>query len=107
MKKDSRITDVDFFETSKQLYVDYSVEVIEDRAIFCNIDGLKPVTRRTLWAAHKLGLRSGARRRKSAKVVGDTMGDFHPHGDASIYSSMVTANNMPVPLFSGEGNWGS
>jgi DNA gyrase subunit A len=105
--KDGFIKDVSFLSISKELYTAYSTEVIEDRAIFCTIDGLKPVTRRVLWAAHKLGLRANARRLKAAKVVGDTMGDYHPHGDSSIYNAIVTANSLPIPLFSGEGNWGT
>lgn len=107
MKSKPYVKDAKFLEISKQLYTEYSVEVIEDRAIFCNIDGLKPVTRRALWAAHRLGLRANARRLKAAKVVGDTMGDYHPHGDSSIYNAIVTANSLPIPLFSGEGNWGT
>lgn len=107
MKSKPYVRDANFLQISQELYKEYSVEVIEDRAIFCNIDGLKPVTRRALWAAHKLGLRANARRVKAAQVVGDTMGHYHPHGDSSIYNAIVTATGMPIPLFSGEGNWGT
>lgn len=88
-------------------YYAYGLAVIEDRAIFGDIDGLKPVTRRALWAAHEMGLRHNGTRDKSAKVVGKTMGDYHPHGDAAIYGAVVTAANTSQKLFDGEGNWGT
>jgi len=92
---------------AKADYYDYAVHVIEDRAIYAKDDGLKPVARRLLWAAHKMGLSSTARFVKAAKVTGDTMGNYHPHGDAAIFGALVTAVNTPVPLFEGSGNWGS
>lgn len=88
-------------------YYAYGVAVIEDRAIFGDIDGLKPVTRRALWATHKLGLHHTAPHEKSAKVVGETMGNYHPHGDSAIYGAIVTAANAPQRMFDGDGNWGT
>lgn len=94
-------------EIANDNYYEYALHVIEDRAIYCDIDGLKPVTRRSLWAAHKLNLRHTASYIKSARVVGDTMGMYHPHGDLSIYGAIVTAANAPMKMFDGDGNWGT
>lgn len=88
-------------------YYKYSIEVIEDRAIFAAVDGLKPVTRRFLWAAYQLNLNHKAKYMKSARISGETMGKYHPHGDSSIYTSMVTAANTPLPMLDGAGNWGT
>src|SRR3982751_2378202 len=70
-------------------YLRYSMSVIIDRALPDVRDGLKPVHRRILYTMNESGLRSGARHRKSATVVGDVMGRYHPHGDSSIYDAMV------------------
>jgi len=88
-------------------YYKYSIEVIEDRAIFSEVDGLKPVTRRLLWATHKLGIDHKHKYVKAALLVGETMGKYHPHGDSSIYSAAVTAANCVVPMIDGSGNWGT
>mgnify|MGYP000950551395 FL=1 len=88
-------------------YYKYSIEVIEDRAIFSEADGLKPVTRRLLWATHKQGVDHKSKYVKSALLVGETMGKYHPHGDSSIYSAAVTAANCVVPMIDGSGNWGT
>jgi DNA gyrase subunit A len=91
-------------------YLRYSMSVIIDRALPDVRDGLKPVHRRILHTMNESGLRSGARHRKSATVVGDVMGKYHPHGDSSIYESMVRmAQNwaMRYPLVNGQGNFGS
>jgi DNA gyrase subunit A len=88
-------------------YLIYGVSVIEDRAIFGGIDGLKPVARRALWATHKLGLTSKTKADKSAKVVGETLGNYHPHGDKACYDAIVTMANSAIALIDGEGNWGS
>ena len=88
-------------------YYAYSVAVIEDRAIYGEIDGLKPVTRRALWATHELGLHSRAAHDKSAKIVGAAMGNYHPHGDSALYGAVVTAANSPMALIDGKGNWGT
>jgi DNA gyrase subunit A len=91
-------------------YLRYSMSVIIDRALPDVRDGLKPVHRRNLFTMNRDGLRSGARHRKSATVVGAVMGDYHPHGDASIYDSMVRMAqdwSMRYPLINGQGNFGS
>jgi DNA gyrase subunit A len=91
-------------------YLRYSMSVIIDRALPDVRDGLKPVHRRILYTMNRDGLRSGARHRKSATVVGAVMGDFHPHGDAAIYDSMVRLAQpwaMRYLLVNGQGNFGS
>ncbi len=91
-------------------YLRYSMSVIIDRALPDVRDGLKPVHRRILYAMNRDGLRSGARHRKSANVVGAVMGDYHPHGDAAIYDSMVRMAQpwaMRYTLVNGQGNFGS
>ena len=88
-------------------YYDYALHVIEDRAIYAKIDGLKPVTRRLLWAAHNLGLSSTSKFIKAQRLGGETMGKYHPHGDAAIFGALVTAVNQYQNLFEGSGNWGT
>lgn len=88
------------------LYI-YGSYVNEDRAISDLRDGLKPVHRAALWSAHKLGLRHNSKFRKSAKVVGDVIGSYHPHGDTSAYGAIVGLANAKPNLVRGEGNWGS
>jgi len=91
-------------------YLRYSMSVIVDRALPDVRDGLKPVHRRILYSMNEQGLRSGARHRKSAKVVGEVMGNYHPHGDASIYDAMVRMAQpwaMRYMLVNGQGNFGS
>jgi DNA gyrase subunit A len=91
-------------------YLRYSMSVIIDRALPDVRDGLKPVHRRILYSMNEDGLRSGARTRKSANVVGAVMGKYHPHGDASIYDAMVRMAQewaMRYPLITGQGNFGS
>ncbi|MHB8764562.1 MAG: DNA topoisomerase IV subunit A [Deferrisomatales bacterium] len=91
-------------------YLDYSVSVILDRALPDVRDGLKPVHRRILYAMHQLGLTARAAHKKSARVVGDVIGKYHPHGDASVYEAMVLMAQrfkLRHPLVDGQGNWGS
>lgn len=85
---------------------DYGHYVIQDRALPDIRDGLKPAQRRVLWAMHKLGLTPGKASVKSARVVGDTMGLYHPHGDASIYDTLVRLTHLPYPLVRSDGNFG-
>src|SRR3972149_9169184 len=73
----------------KDSYLDYAMSVITQRALPDVRDGLKPVHRRILFAMHEMGLTAGAKTRKSAAVVGEVLGNFHPHGDASVYDAMV------------------
>lgn len=93
-------------DASDKDYLEYGTSVIEDRAIFGD-DGLKPVARRSLWAAHLMGLNSNSKPDKAAKVVGEAMGNYHPHGDSAIYGAIVTMAKSPTRLVDGEGNWGS
>jgi DNA gyrase subunit A len=91
-------------------YLDYAMSVITARALPDVRDGLKPVHRRILYTMHRMGLTAGARFRKSAAVVGDVLGKYHPHGDASVYDAMVKMAqdfSMRYPLILGQGNFGS
>lgn len=106
-KGDKRIMNVHLEDKANEEYYKYGIAVIEDRAIFGSIDGLKPVVRRALWAAHKMGLRHNVKADKSAKVVGATLGDYHPHGDMACYGALVTSAKSPMNLVIGEGNWGT
>ena len=101
---------VQFAKMLKTAYLNYAVETIKDRALPDARDGLKPVHRRILYTMHQMRLNHTAAYRKSARVVGETMGKFHPHGDASIYDAMVRMAqdfSMRAPLVDGHGNFGS
>src|ERR1700692_4860522 len=91
-------------------YLQYSMSVIVSRALPDVRDGLKPVHRRILYVMHELGLRHSSKFRKSAAVVGDVLGKYHPHGDSAVYESMVHMAQtfaMRYPLIDGQGNFGS
>ena len=91
-------------------YIDYAMSVIVARALPDVRDGLKPVQRRTLYDMYELGIRYDKPYRKSARIVGDTMGKYHPHGDSSIYGALVVMAQefkMGLPLVDGHGNFGS
>lgn len=105
-----RIVDIDISKEMKQSYINYAMSVITDRALPDARDGLKPVHRRILYSMHQNGLTASARFRKSATVVGDVLGSFHPHGDASVYDAMVKMAqefSYRYPLIWGQGNFGS
>lgn len=85
----------------------YGAHTLEERALPDYRDGLTPVQRRTLWAAVTVGAVPPKASKKSAAIVGHTMGNYHPHGDASLYQSLVNLVNLPVPLFDGTGSFGS
>ena len=94
----------------EQAYFQYAVETITDRALPRVEDGLKPVQRRILYAMHDMGLRHDRPHRKSARVVGEVLGKYHPHGDQSVYMAMVRMAQdfaMRQPLIDGQGNFGS
>lgn len=94
----------------KKAYLDYAMSVIVSRALPDVRDGLKPVHRRILYAMYKLGLTAGAHYSKSAKVVGEVLGKYHPHGDSSVYDALVRLAqdfSMRYPLVNGQGNFGS
>ncbi len=97
-------------EYSERAYLDYSMYVILDRALPHIGDGLKPVQRRIVYAMSELGLKAGAKYKKSARTVGDVLGKFHPHGDSACYEAMVLMAqpfSYRYPLIDGQGNWGS
>ncbi len=94
----------------KESFIDYAMSVITDRALPDVRDGLKPVHRRILYAMHTMGLTAGAKTRKSATVVGEVLGNYHPHGDVAAYDAMVKMAQdfaMRYPLIVGQGNFGS
>ena len=94
----------------RESYLDYAMSVITSRALPDVRDGLKPVHRRILYAMNDIGLTASAKTRKSATVVGDVLGKYHPHGDASVYDAMVKMAqdfSMRYPLIVGQGNFGS
>ena len=94
----------------KESYLDYAMSVITQRALPDIRDGLKPVHRRILFAMHQMGLTSGAKTRKSAAVVGEVLGNYHPHGDASVYDAMVKLAqdfSHRYPMIIGQGNFGN
>ena len=104
------IISMDFTEEMKTSYRDYAMSVIIARALPDVRDGLKPVQRRILYSMKELGLAPDKPHRKSARIVGDTMGKFHPHGDSSIYDALVHMTedySLSVPLVDGHGNFGS
>ena len=97
-------------EEMRRSYLDYAMSVIVARALPDARDGLKPVHRRILFGMHDAGYTADRPYRKSARVVGDVMGKYHPHGDAAIYDAMVRMAqpfSMRVPLIDGQGNFGS
>jgi DNA gyrase subunit A len=108
--ENSDISPVSIVEEMKTSYLDYAMSVIVARALPDVRDGLKPVHRRILYACQEGGFVAGRPYRKSAKIVGDTMGNYHPHGDASIYDALARMTqdwSMRVPLVDGQGNFGS
>jgi DNA gyrase subunit A len=105
-----RVKNVRVDEEMEQSYIDYAMSVIAGRALPRVEDGLKPVHRRILYAMHESGVTSGSSHRKSSNIVGDTMGDYHPHGDSPIYDALVRMAqdfSMRHPLVDGQGNFGS
>ena len=94
----------------EQSYIDYAMSVIAGRALPDVRDGLKPVHRRILYAMHEIGVTPGSSHRKSSSIVGETMGDYHPHGDSAIYNTLVRMAqefSLRYPLVDGQGNFGS
>ncbi|MBO4411913.1 MAG: DNA topoisomerase 4 subunit A [Lachnospiraceae bacterium] len=105
-----RILTTDYSEEMQQSYINYSMSVITSRAVPDIRDGLKPVQRRVLYAMSTLGLNADKPHKKSARIVGDTMGKFHPHGDSSIYEALVVLSQdfkKGMALVDGHGNFGS
>lgn len=97
-------------EFTEAAYLNYAMYVILDRALPHIADGLKPVQRRIVYAMSELGLKAGAKYKKSARTIGDVLGKYHPHGDAACYEAMVLMAqdfSYRYPLVDGQGNWGS
>lgn len=108
--EDNRIIKTEYSEVMQKSYVDYAMSVIIARALPDVRDGLKPVQRRTLYDMYELGIRYDRPYRKSARIVGDTMGKYHPHGDSSIYEALVVMSQdfkKGLPLIDGHGNFGN
>ena len=106
----SQIVNIDIAEEMKAAYIDYSMSVIVSRAIPDVRDGMKPVHRRVLYGMQELGLTSGKSHKKSARIVGEVLGKYHPHGDSSVYDTMVRMAqdwSLRYPLVNGQGNFGS
>jgi len=109
-KEPSDIRPISIAEEMKRSYLEYAMSVIVSRALPDVRDGLKPVHRRILYAMQRLGVDWNKKHVKSSKIVGDTMGDFHPHGDMAIYDALVRMAqefSLRVPLIDGQGNFGS
>ena len=107
---DDRIIKVNIEEEMKSSYIDYSMSVIVARALPDVRDGFKPVHRRILYDMMELGITHDKPTRKSARVVGDVLGKYHPHGDSSVYGALVRLAqpwNMRYTLVEGQGNFGS
>ncbi len=107
---ESRIIKTEYSEEMQKSFINYAMSVIIARALPDVRDGLKPVQRRTLYDMYELGIRYDRPYRKSARIVGDTMGKYHPHGDSSIYDSLVVMSQdfkKGLPLVDGHGNFGN
>src|SRR5574341_1088017 len=94
----------------RRSYLDYAMSVIVGRALPDIRDGLKPVQRRILYAMHEMGLRHNVAFKKSARIVGEVLGKYHPHGDQAVYDALVRMAQdftMRYPLVDGQGNFGS
>ena len=106
--QDSQIIRTEYSDVMKKSYIDYAMSVIIARALPDVRDGLKPVQRRTLYDMHELGIRYDKPYRKCARIVGDTMGKYHPHGDSSIYDALVVMAQefkKGMVLVDGHGNF--
>ena len=110
MEDNNRIIKTEYSELMQKSYIDYAMSVIVARALPDVRDGLKPVQRRVLYDMYELGIRYDRPYRKSARIVGDTMGKYHPHGDSSIYGALVNMAQdwaTRYPMVDGHGNFGS
>ncbi len=110
IQDNSKIVDTNITEEMRKSYLDYAMTVIVSRALPDVRDGLKPVHRRILYSAYELGLTPDKPHKKSARIVGDVLGKYHPHGDTAVYDAMVRlaqSFSMRYPLIDGHGNFGS
>lgn len=110
MAEGEKLIPINIEEEMKSAYIDYSMSVIVSRALPDVRDGLKPVHRRVLFGMHELGVRSTSAHKKSARIVGEVLGKYHPHGDTSVYDTMVRMAqewSLRYMLIDGQGNFGS
>ncbi|MGB1020623.1 MAG: DNA gyrase subunit A [Flavobacteriaceae bacterium] len=110
MEQRERLIPINIEDEMKSAYIDYSMSVIVSRALPDVRDGLKPVHRRVLFGMHELGIRSNSAYKKSARIVGEVLGKYHPHGDSSVYDTMVRMAqewSLRYLLIDGQGNFGS
>ena len=110
MEDGEKLIPINIVDEMKSSYIDYSMSVIVSRALPDVRDGLKPVHRRVLFGMNELGITSTSSYKKSARIVGEVLGKYHPHGDSSVYDTMVRmAQNwsMRYMLVDGQGNFGS
>lgn len=110
MAENQRIIPIDIEEEMKSAYIDYSMSVIVSRALPDVRDGMKPVHRRVLYGMSELGLSPSKAHKKSARIVGEVLGKYHPHGDSSVYDTMVRMAqdwSLRYPMVDGQGNFGS
>ena len=110
MSLESKLIPINIEEEMKSAYIDYSMSVIVSRALPDVRDGLKPVHRRVLYGMHELGIRSNSSYKKSARIVGEVLGKYHPHGDSSVYDTMVRMAqswSLRYLMVDGQGNFGS
>ena len=110
MIEGEKLIPINIEDEMKSAYIDYSMSVIVSRALPDVRDGLKPVHRRVLYGMHELGVRSNTAHKKSARIVGEVLGKYHPHGDTSVYDTMVRMAqewSLRYMLVDGQGNFGS
>jgi len=110
MKSEKGVINTEISEEMKKSYLDYAMSVIVSRAIPSIEDGMKPVQRRILYSMQQMGLKPGTQTKKSARIVGDVIGKFHPHGDSAVYDALVRMAqdfSLRYPLIFGQGNFGS
>ena len=110
MAEGEKLIPINIEDEMKSAYIDYSMSVIVSRALPDVRDGMKPVHRRVLYGMHELGVRSNTAHKKSARIVGEVLGKYHPHGDTSVYDAMVRMAqdwSLRYMLVDGQGNFGS
>jgi len=110
IEKNERVIDVDVSKEMKESYLNYAMSVIVSRALPDVRDGLKPVHRRILYDMYDMGLRANSSYKKCARIVGDVLGKYHPHGDNSVYEALVRLAqdfSLRYPVVSPQGNFGS
>jgi DNA gyrase subunit A len=110
MAEGEKIIQINITDEMKSAYIDYSMSVIVSRALPDVRDGFKPVHRRVLYGMLDLGVLSNRAHKKSARIVGEVLGKYHPHGDSSVYDTMVRMSqswSLRYPMVDGQGNFGS